>query len=70
MLPGGHWTVRSVLPGGVFRAKSGLPGGGFRGAIPEAVKIPGGGSNGIPNDTLEFKDEFVFCRSEVVVPND
>lgn len=62
----GQCTDKSFLLGGVFKANSGLPGGGFRGPIPEAVKLPGGGSNGIPNDTLEFTEEYFFCRSDLV----
>lgn len=64
MLRGG--VCRSFIPGGAFKAKSGPPGGGFRGAIPEAIKFPGGGSNGIPNETLEFTDEIVFFMSDFV----
>lgn len=69
MLRPGGGTTRSFIPGGVFKANSGRPGGGFRGAIPATLKFPGGGSNGIPNVTLELTDEIVFFISDLVDNN-
>ncbi|KVI10349.1 hypothetical protein Ccrd_011249 [Cynara cardunculus var. scolymus] len=63
VLADGGCTDRSVLPGGGFNVDSALPGGGFRGGILEALKLSGGSSDAKANDTLEFTEESVFCRS-------